>query len=55
MMSLQSDKKDAYVPVQMKGITKRFGELVASNAVNFDLQEGEIHALLGENGRVKPP
>jgi ABC-type uncharacterized transport system ATPase subunit len=39
--------------VQMRGITKRFGPLVANDHIDFDLIQGEIHALLGENGAGK--
>ena len=39
--------------VQMKGITKRFGALVANSDVNLDVERGQIHALLGENGAGK--
>jgi simple sugar transport system ATP-binding protein len=37
----------------MRGITKRFGPVVANDAVDFDIYPGEIHALLGENGAGK--
>lgn len=39
--------------LQMKGISKTFGGVRALNEIHFDLEEGEIHALLGENGAGK--
>jgi ABC-type sugar transport system ATPase subunit len=37
----------------LSGVTKRFGGVCALDHVDFDLREGEIHALLGENGAGK--
>ena len=39
--------------LRLNAITKRFGELIANDAVSFSLYEGEVVALLGENGAGK--
>ena len=39
--------------LSLRQITKRFGDLVANDRVNFEAYGGEVHALLGENGAGK--
>lgn len=39
--------------LRMEGITKTFPGVRANDAIDFDVEEGEIHALLGENGAGK--
>ena len=47
------DTAAAPVVLRMAGISKRFGALVANDAVSLDLARGEVLALLGENGAGK--
>lgn len=39
--------------LEMKGVTKKFGKVVANNNINLTVRHGEILAILGENGSGK--
>ncbi len=39
--------------IEMQGIVKKFGALVANDHIDLTVRKGEVHALLGENGAGK--
>jgi simple sugar transport system ATP-binding protein len=39
--------------LEMRNVTKRFPGVLANDHIHFQLEKGEIHALLGENGAGK--
>ena len=39
--------------LELRGITKSFGPLVANDHIDLVVEEGQVHALLGENGAGK--
>ena len=45
--------KKTICAIELKGITKRFGDVVANDSINLSLNRGEILSLLGENGSGK--
>jgi simple sugar transport system ATP-binding protein len=44
---------DTEARLELSGITKRFGEVLANDAVSLSARKGEIKALIGENGAGK--
>ncbi len=41
------------VKLELRGITKKFGDFVANDKINLTVEPGTVHALLGENGAGK--
>ena len=47
------EKAPDILAIEMHDITKVFPGIIANDKINFEVKEGEIHALLGENGAGK--
>jgi general nucleoside transport system ATP-binding protein len=43
----------AKIALELRDITKRFGDVVANDHINIQVAEGTIHAIVGENGAGK--
>jgi ABC-type uncharacterized transport system ATPase subunit len=50
---MTTDKGQASYLLRAKGLTKRFGSLVANRSIHLEVNPGTIHAILGENGAGK--
>jgi general nucleoside transport system ATP-binding protein len=51
---VKADASPSRTPlVELKGISKRYGDLLANDGIDLAIEPGEIHALLGENGAGK--
>jgi ABC-type uncharacterized transport system ATPase subunit len=49
------DSVEPAVPpdLSLRGVTKRFHEVLANDSIDLDVSRGEVHAILGENGAGK--
>ena len=48
-----SDLENTVNAIELRGVTKRFGEVVANDRISMTLRKGEILSILGENGSGK--
>jgi ABC-2 type transport system ATP-binding protein len=47
------DRPDESIPIRTRGLTKRYGDLVAVDKLDLEVHSGEIFGLLGQNGAGK--
>ncbi len=52
-MGEREEKREFMFDVEVENLTKRFGDFVAVDALNFSVEHGEIFGLLGPNGAGK--
>ncbi len=48
-----NDASSSALALELRGITKRFGALVANDRIGLELRAGEIQALSARTGRAR--
>jgi len=43
------------VPIEVRGLVKRYGELIAVDQVDLTVEAGDVFGYLGPNGAARPP
>ena len=50
---IRKGSKKVAAAVEMRGITKKFGDFTANDNINFQVEWAQIHGICGENGAGK--
>jgi ABC-2 type transport system ATP-binding protein len=50
---MAENKKDNHFAIQIFGISRKFGDIIAVNGIDLSIKEGELFSLLGPNGAGK--
>ena len=50
---VEAEQRDESALLQLRNVTKRFGDLTALDSVDLDVREGEVVVLIGPSGSGK--
>jgi len=55
MLTTAIMKPEKHTAVELRSLTKRFGNVLANAGVNLRVEPGTIHGIVGKMARANPP